>query len=287
MVGSTFVAAIAIAAMPLLTNQVPHAQAAADRSTWPHNAGRLFDLPSKKVWDRVRDRLKDLGLSTDKEDGRNQLLLTDWGDYRRLQWLSRPKVWQEYAPERVRFEVFVSPFVEPARVYVGSVTQVRQVMGRGAQAILYNDPMVNAALLAELAKALGHDGFEIPSSREERQKLAAWVLDGKPDECAQQVDACKVSSGKVEKPQMLPLSQFQVLFPESAAREGVEAPVVVQLDVSEDGAVVGGQLLGAPRGHQLEASAAGATSLLVFSPLRLCGCPAPHMTVYTINYQLR
>jgi hypothetical protein len=61
----------------------------------------------------------------------------------------------------------------------------------------------------------------------------------------------------------------------------------VQLDVSEDGAVVGGRVLGTPRGHQLDASAAGATSLLVFSPLRLCGCPAPHMTVYTIDYRLR
>jgi hypothetical protein len=237
----------------------------------------------------VQDRLKDLGLGADKKDAKNQLLLTNWGEFgsRRLEWLSRPSMWREYAPERVRFEVFVSPFVEPARLYVGSVTQVRQVMGKGAQALLYNDPAVNAALVAELAKALGHDGFEIPSSREERVKLAASIFKGQPDECAVQADACKVSSAQVEKPRMLPLSQFEVVFPEAAARERVEAPVVVQLDVSEDGAVVGGQVLGTPRGHQLDASAAGATSLLVFSPLRLCGCPAPHMTVYTINYRLR
>ncbi len=289
MVGSMLVAAIAIAAIPLLTSQAPRAQASASRSAWPHNEGRLFDVPSREAWDRVQDRLKDLGLRADKKDGKNQLLLTKWGDFRddRLRWLPRPKRLPEYAPERVRFEVFVSPFVEPARLYVGSVSQVRQVTGRGLQAILYNDPTVNAALVAELAKALGHEGFGIPSSREERQKLVASVRKGRPDECALQVDACKVSSAEVEKPQMLPLSQFQIIFPDSAARERVEAPVVVQLDVSEDGAVLGGKLIGSPRGHQLEASAAGATSLLVFSPLRLCGCPAPHMTVYTINYQLR
>ncbi len=288
MVGSMFVAAISIAAIPLVTSQAPHTQASASRPAWPHNEGRLFDLPSKQVWDRVQDRLKELGLGADEKDGKNQLLLTKWGDFSnsRLQWLPRPKVLREYAPERVRFEVFVSPFVEPARLYVGSVTQVRQVMGRGLQAILYNDRTVNAALVGELAKALGQEGFEIPSSREERQKLAASVRKGEADECALQAEECKVSSEKVEKPRMLPLSQFQVVFPDSAARARVEAPVVVQLDVSEDGAVVGGQVLGAPRGHQLDASAAGATSLLVFSPLRLCGCPAPHMTVYTINYQL-
>jgi hypothetical protein len=283
-----FVAALSIAAIPLLTGQGPHAQVSASRSAWPHTRGRLFDVPSQKAWDRVRDRLTELGLGTDKKDGKNQLLLTQWGDFgdSRLEWLPRPQAWRDYAPERVRFEVFVSPFVEPARLYVGSVTQVRQV-GRGAQAILYNDPTVNAALLSELAKTLGQQGFEIPPAREERVKLAASVLKGRPDDCAVQAEACKVTSAKVEKPQMLPLSQFDVVFPEAAARERVEAPVVVQLDVSEDGAVVGGQVLGTPRGHQLDASAAGATSLLVFSPLRLCGCPAPHMTVYTINYQLR
>jgi hypothetical protein len=289
MVGSMFVAALSIAAIPFLTSHASHAQASASRSPWPRTQGRLFDLPSRKAWDRVQDRLKALGLGTDKKDGKNQLLLTRWAEFgnHRLDWLSRPKTWLEYAPERVRFEVFVSPFVEPARLYVGSVTQVRQVMGRGVQAILYNDPTVNAALLTELAKGLGQDGLEIPSSREERVKLAASAPNSKPDACGLQGEACRVSSGKVEKPQTLPLSQFEVVFPEEAARERVEAPVVVQLDVSEDGAVVAGQVLGTPRGHQLDASAAGATSLLVFSPLRLCGCPAPHMTVYTINYQLR
>jgi hypothetical protein len=288
MVGSMFVAAISIAAIPLLTGQAPRPQASPPRPAWPHNEGRLFGVASREAWDRVQDRLRDLGLGAEQKDGKNQLLLTKWGEFRddHLRWLPRPKIQQEYAPERVRFEVFVSPFVEPARLYVGSVTQVREVKGRGLQAVLYNDPTVNTALLAELAKALGQEGFGIPSSREERQKLVTSLLKGQPDECAQQVDACKVSSGKVEKPQMLPLSQFQVIFPESAAREKVEAPVVVQLDVSEDGAVLGGQVLGTPRGHQLDTSAAGATSLLVFSPLRLCGCPAPHMTVYTIDYRL-
>src|SRR5512143_3954610 len=162
MVASMFVAALSVATIPLLTSQAPHAQASASRRGWPHNEGRLFDLPSRKAWDRVQDRLKELGLGADKKDGKNQLLLTKWADFgdSRLRWLPRPKIWQEYAPEQVRFEVFVSPFVEPARLYVGSVTQVRQV-GRGAQAILYNDPTVNAALLSELAKALGQEGFEI------------------------------------------------------------------------------------------------------------------------------
>jgi hypothetical protein len=50
---------------------------------------------------------------------------------------------------------------------------------------------------------------------------------------------------------------------------------------------VDGRLKSAPRGHQLDAAAAGATSLLVYSPLRLCGCPAEHVSVYTINYRIQ
>ncbi len=288
-VASMFVLAISVAAIPFWMSHAPGAQASGSRSAWPHNEGRLFDMPSKDAWRLVQDRLKDLGLAAEKTDRRNQLLLTKWGDFgdSRLQWLPRPKLREEYAPERVRFEVFVSPFVEPARLYVGSVTQVRQMTGKVSQAILYNDRTVNAALLGELAKALGQEGFQIPSAREERQKLTASILKDRPDECAQRIESCRVSSSRLDKPEKLPLSEFEVVFPEQAARERVEAPVVVELDVSEDGAVVGGRLQGSPRGHQLEASAAGATSLLVFSPLRLCGCPAPHVTVYTINYRLR
>ena len=52
MVGSTFVAAISIAALPLLTSQAP--QGSVGLSAWPHNEGRLFDVPSKEAWDRVQ-----------------------------------------------------------------------------------------------------------------------------------------------------------------------------------------------------------------------------------------
>jgi Gram-negative bacterial TonB protein C-terminal len=285
LVASTFVLAISIAAIPFLTSHANRAQAS---TAWPHSEGRVFDMSSEDAWHRVQDRLKALGLEAEKTDGKNRLLLTKpvyFGD-RRSEWLARPKLSQQFASVRTRFEVFVSPFVEPARLYVGSVTELHQTTGKASQAILYNDPTVNTALLRQLAKGLRQDGFPIPASREERQKLTASLLKGRPDECVRRIESCRVSSSRLDKPEKLALSEFEVVFPEQAAREKVEAPVVVQLDVSEDGAVVGGQVLGSRRGDQLEVSAAGATSLLVFSPLRLCGCPAPHMTVYTIDYRL-
>jgi hypothetical protein len=288
-VASIFVLAIATAAIPLLLRHAPRAHASPPRSAWPHNAGRLFTVPSKDAWGLVPGRLKELGLAADKADRKNQLLLTKWGNFgdSRLKWLPRPRLPEQYAPVRARFEVFVSPFVEPARLYVGSVSELRQTTGRLSAALLYNDRALNEALLGELARALGQEGFRIPSSAEERRQLTASILEGRPDECARPTESCRGSSSQLQRPEKLALSEFEIPFPEQAARDGVEAPVVVELDVSEDGAVVGGRLQGPPIGHQLEASAAGATSLLVFSPLRLCGCPAPHVTVYTINYRVR
>ena len=288
LIACTFVLAISIAATPLLTSDADRALASGSQAAWPHNEGRLFDMSSGDAWRRVQERLKELGLEAEETDGKNRLLVTRpvyFGDPR-FEWLPRPRLSRQYASVRTRFEVFVSPFVEPARLYVGSVTELRQLTAKVTPAVLYNDPTVNTALLRQLAKAFAQDGFPIPASREERQKLAASMLKGQPDECSRRMQSCHVSSSELDKPEKLALSEFEVVFPEQAARERVEAAVVVQLDVSEDGAVFGGQVLGSQRGHQLEVSAAGATSLLVFSPLRRCGCPAPNMTVYTIDYRL-
>jgi hypothetical protein len=287
MVGSVLVLAISTAALSLWTSEARGAEASSTPA-WPRKEGRLFAKPSRQAWAVVQERLKELGLAAEKTDRENQLLLTRWGDFgdAHFKWLPPPRLPGEFTPVRVRFEVFVSPFVEPARLYVGSVTEVRRTTGRVSPGFLYNDRRLNEALLRALAKALGQ-GFPIPSSREGRQKLAASILKGPPDDCARRTRSCPDSANKLEKPEKVALSEFEILFPEDAARERVEAPVVVELDVREDGAVVGGRLVGSPRGHQLEDSAAGATSLLVFSPLKLCGCPAPHVTVYTINYRVR
>jgi hypothetical protein len=78
----------------------------------------MFAMRSKDARDRVQSRLNELGLSAAKTDRENQLLLTRWARLRdqRFAWLPKPDPGRQYEAERVRFEVFVSPFVEPARV---------------------------------------------------------------------------------------------------------------------------------------------------------------------------
>jgi hypothetical protein len=271
------------AATPASAAQAPQA-----RSTWPHNEGRMFATPSREAWALVQARLKELGIGVAKIDTDNQLLITKWAGFgdRRFEWLPRPAPGGQYEAQRVRFEVFVSPFVEPARVYVGSLTEMRLARGRASEALLYNDRGLNRALLGDLARALGGEGFEIPSSRGERDELSASILGRPVDDCAQRIKSCTGSSVQVQDPRKLELSQFDVQYPKAAVESRTQAPVVIELQVLEDGAVVDGRLKSAPRGHQLDAAAAGATSLLVYSPVRLCGCPADLVMTVTVNYRI-
>jgi len=284
MLAATVVLAVSTVSVAPSASEDPPAQPPQSPSAWPHNEGRLFALPSREAWGFVQARLKELGLAAAKTDGDNQLLLTKPASFGsdRFKWLPRPATARQYAPERVQFEVFVSPFVEPARVYVGSVTELGLAKARSARSLLYNSRALNLALLGELAKALGQQGFAIPSSRQERDMLAASMLKGRVDDCPKRIESCVEPSRELQEPRKLPLSEFDIHYPQAAVDNRLQAPVVLELDVIEDGAVVG-----VPRGHQLDAAAAGATSLLVYSPLRLCGCPAEHLSTYTINYRIQ
>lgn len=88
---------------------------------------RMFAVPSRQTWDRIRQRLTELGFSADKTDRTNQIVLTKWREVgaKGTEWLPAPDLPQPYVGLRVRFEVFVSPFAEPARVYVSSVIRCR------------------------------------------------------------------------------------------------------------------------------------------------------------------
>jgi len=112
------------------------------------------------------------------------------------------------------------------------------------------------------------------------------MLKGQPDDCSGRAASCPEASRKLQEPRRILLSEFDVHYPQAEVDDGIQAPVVMELEVSEDGAVLDGRLKSSPRGHQLDAAAAGPTSLLVYSPLRVCGCPAEHVSVFTVNYKI-
>src|SRR5262245_60282011 len=80
----------------------------------PASERRLFEVRSQQAWELVQKRLNELGFSLDKIDRQNQLVLTKWREVgaRGMEWLPKPARPGPYVAERIRFEVFVSPFAE-------------------------------------------------------------------------------------------------------------------------------------------------------------------------------
>lgn len=250
----------------------------------PISEGRLFGLRSAPAWQRVQARIKELGLSTAKVDRANQLLITDWRDVdaKGMAWLRLPPLPAPYVADRVRFEVFVSPFIEPARVYVGSVMEVRERRaGSEGRATTYNLADVNRALMAEIATALGADGVPIPLENERRRQLALSALGDDADDCLRQAS----KAGNITAPVKVPASEFDILYPAGELVQRKAGTVKVTFTVLEDGGVTGVRLLDPPIGDPFETSAMGAASLLVYVPGRLSGCPIPVIVTYTVRYR--
>jgi hypothetical protein len=94
---------------------------------------QAFDVSSADAWRVIEPRLKAVGFAVDDVDRENQALRTKW---RRLPtrdaaWLPAVDLPWPYTAERIRFVVFVSPFVQPARVSVGSQIEAGRENPRG------------------------------------------------------------------------------------------------------------------------------------------------------------
>jgi TonB family protein len=251
----------------------------------PASEARLFGLRSHAAWQRVEVRLKELGLSAAKVDRANQVAITNWRgvDAKGMGWLRLPPLPKSYVADQVRFEVFVSPFVEPARVYVGSMMEVKDVLsGSGARATAYNLVELNRALMTELTTALEGEGVPIPRQIEQRRQLALSALGDEADDCLRQASHQK--GGKITPPSKVPVSKFDVIYPAGALEQRKAGTVRVMFILLEDGAVTDVRLQDPPLGDPFEASAMGAASLLVYSPGRLHGCPVPVNMTYTVRY---
>jgi TonB family protein len=96
-----------------------------------------------------------------------------------------------------------------------------------------------------------------------------------------------VGARRPTPPRKLPISEFEVLYPAAALEQRTEGAVQVLFNVEEDGGVTDVRFQGPPLGRQLEASAVGAASLLIYSPAKVDGCPVPALLTYTVHYRER
>jgi TonB family protein len=248
--------------------------------------GRFFRLRSSEAWSLVQKGLPQLGLAAGKTDRLNQVVLTKWRDFgaKGMDWLPAPALPSGYAASRHRFEVFVSPFAEPARVYVGSVVEVRRLGDVESRGAVYNSPTVNAALMTQIARAIGEEGVPIPSDHDQRRLVALSILGDEANECLRRGTTAAARIDRLTPPSEIAVSRFEIEYPEAASTRG-EGTVEIEFAIQEDGAISDVHVPGPPSDYQFDLSAMGPVSLRLYSPARTDGCPIPVSMSYTVNYK--
>ena len=251
---------------------------------------RMFAVRSQEAWKVVAQRLTQLGFVPDKTDRSNQAVLTKWravGD-KGLEWLPAALPVDPHVPRRMRFLVFVSPFVEPARLAVASILETSNPGNPRSVGVGYNVSSFNRALMGELARALGQEGRPIAEAWGERSQTALDLLkDGNADPCLRTPPLRPSTQDKITPPRIIPLSKFEPVYPAEAETSGEQGTVRVEFTIQEDGTATGVQVLNSTDGSPLNVSAAGVTSLLLFTPARIKDCPVPAVSTHDVRYQLR
>jgi TonB family protein len=177
-----------------------------------------------------------------------------------------------YLADRIRFLVFVSPFVEPACVYVGSQMELENTERPSSHGISYNVPSANQALMAEIDGAFA------------RASLPKYVAND-ADPCRRR-QVMGPGPQKIVRPEKIALSEFEVAYPRPDKKSGFDGVVALELSVLEDGGVGRLRVIRSPGGEQLETAATGAASLLLFSPLTIDDCPMAFVLSYDVRFHL-
>jgi hypothetical protein len=275
-----------VSLLPLVVTAALTPAQADPTTAWGHEPigpeRRILDTCSRDTWTVVQKRLKELGLEVDKIDNDSQVILTKWQHVpgRTAGWLPPLQLPEPYIADRLRFEVFVSPFIEPARLYVGSQVEAvgpRSPAGR-PRATVYNKKAANQALIADLLHSLA--GANLPR-----------FAQNAADPCSEQVRAR--GPGIRTDPKKIPLSVFPVEYPGPEDKGG---RVIVEYVVLEDGGVASVRIMNPPAdsvlgfsraGEQSQAAAMGAASLSLWAPARVDGCPIRIIVTEVVNLRPR
>jgi TonB family protein len=251
----------------------------------PRHSARMFARPSAEVWGAVKGLLADLKLKTDRKDDRAQVLSTRSATLSSAWNVPELDLGPRLAPTGVQFQVFVSPFVEPARVHLASELDAVDRLDSRAGRRLYDVVALQSWFLDRLEEKVGIKSQAMPSGRARRIAVARELLGSRPaDPC---LGAVHVSGGRISPPKEIAGFKKQPLYPEDARRERTRGVVDVEASLLEDGALVP-RGFGGPRDPDasLVTSAIQAARFWVYEPARSNGCPIDILFTATVRFRL-
>ena len=240
---------------------------------------RMYRASSATVWRAVPDALKAANLAPPQIVSASQLAIA---------WPMLPMGPRERKSE---LRVFVSPFAEPARVYVGSVMRTPSPDDSRMLIVRYNTGELEASFFTALEKIVGEAGQPI-STRVERRVEAVRALLGAAaasDACLARLEADEPPAlgpdGGVSAPLKIPESDAIPVVPTGKQRDRVGREARIDATVTEDGAIVGARLIRtAAADEAFEAAVVGAASLWHYRPANIDGCHVPVRMTLAVQF---
>lgn len=227
---------------------------------------RSYDQPSDVVWRTAKGVVSEWGLTSSAQDEASQLLISEWkqfGDFDDSPFFqSLPSLVMEDAevvPLEFQLHLFVSPFVEPARVHVGSIIKTQDGQ---AQYMHHSVGFVGTEFFRELERRLGYAGVGIPAAAIHE---TAHCL-------AESVTSTQTESLHVEDVRRL--ADFELFLP--LLRPGVL--VILDATIAFDGSVTAPRVISV-NGSELDnadvfgRAAENVLSLWRYRPAQQAGCP--------------
>jgi len=265
---------------PTAGQAVAEGSRAGDLPRW---RARMYALPSRQVWDAALATLKRAHLGITEIDRGAQAAVTAMSDFDRAK-MPLPELPARYQPRKVQFHMFVSPFAEPARVYVGSILQVDDSFAPDMTAYLYGVPGLEGWLFGELEAVLGQGGRTMPATPEAREALAQSLGASASSSGCAGVGGSVPAGAQVKEPQPIKITRVQPVYPGKGEYAG--GIVKVEATLQEDGSIVGARALqNAGPSAQYARAAVEAVRLWRYRPTRVGDCPM--QIVMTVRVEFR
>jgi TonB family protein len=281
----------------------------------------MFPVKNLDAWNQVQILLREANVRVEEADKPGQFLVTDWVDVtaRRFGFGSdampdRPR------SARVQLHILVSPYLQPARVYIGSKSDLvgmRTPNGEftGVERRFYNVPRVGDWFLDELASRLKVTSATVPREPGARRDRARSLLtDPDSEPCLsgplpelpgqgrgpgipgsgrgarRQGASGPGIAARGAAPAATPtvLRQEKPIIPADQQRRGINVSVIIQTEVTEDGLVWPIRVVksNAPD-PSFDEAAVGAAGLWRVRPPLVEGCTAPTPMTVVMSFAVR
>lgn len=259
------------------------AQAPVAHSTIPDEY--IFRATNADLWRHVKALIRDLEMKTESLKDDRQLIVTRWTSYSETRFPERQRLGlaDGLSPRALQVHAFVPAHLEPARLAIGVILEVRR--DAGSTAWLYRQPQLGAWFVSQLSARLGSQPQGLADTTEGRAAQSRELMPpGVTDRCST-TPAAPAIVGGVNAPQRL--SEFRPIYPGDAGGQR-DAKVLVFGVITEHGTFVPGNRPAATAADPAFMSAArAAVGLWRYLPAMRGGCPILTGASVTVTFSTR